>query len=322
MADWSEKNIEDISEWEMVLWANWEYNTVQWLHMPKLWSKKLWSINGWKNFFTEEHPFMTIEWWKAINSKLAMQEIDLEVWELQVWDVLITNDGYLVIESLEWVEWDKDTQLYNLMLDWDHTYYADGYLVHNKVKALLFEVDWSCAGNTENRWWACCPKNTWARGSTCYPLCDEDDEPTPSTTTYSWKCVDDSSYAWSCYDKSITVAGGQVKSFYQNACSSISCPNWTPKNQNSCEKATVCKQSWAWNNSYLPCHWAGERDYSDNISYSELVNQSQIRCCVRSTRHAVCVNQNWNLVDTSNCSSSTKPSDQQCVQQQDIMLQD
>jgi hypothetical protein len=242
--------------------------------------------------------------------------------ELLVWDVLITNDGYLVIESLEWVEWDKDTQLYNLMLDWDHTYYADGYLVHNKVKALLFEVDWSCAGNTENRWWACCPKNTWARGSTCYPLCDEDDEPTPSTTTYSWKCVDDSSYAWSCYDKSITVAGGQVKLFYQNACSSISCPNWTPKNQNSCEKATVCKQSWAWNNSYLPCHWAGERDYSDNISYSELVNQSQIRCCVRSTRHAVCVNQNWNLVDTSNCSSSTKPSDQQCVQQQDIMLQD
>jgi hypothetical protein len=58
--------------------------------------------------------------------------------ELLVWDVLITNDGYLVIESLEWVEWDKDTQLYNLMLDWDHTYYADGYLVHNKVKALLF----------------------------------------------------------------------------------------------------------------------------------------------------------------------------------------
>jgi len=286
MADWSEKNIEDISEWEMVLWANWEYNTVQWLHMPKLWSKKLWSINGWKNFFTEEHPFMTTEWWKAINSELAMQEIDLEVWELQVWDVLVTNNGYVVIKSLEWVEWDKDTQLYNLMLDWDHTYYADDYLVHNKLKMLEYLDGGECPRGTELRWAWCCPSNTWWKGSECVPLCDEnpDPNPNPTTTTYSWTCVSDESQAY-CDNNSS----------YQY-CSEVNCHWNTPS---SCYENYYLPKRWSrwWYLAYwdgAKCPWYP--------SVCEDWDTTWYRCCDWVTSVNKCESSKWYIVSDSYCS--------------------
>jgi hypothetical protein len=47
---------------------------------------------------------------------------------------LITNDGLEEIKSVDYMDEDYNTPLYNLVLDGDHTYYANGYLVHNKTK--------------------------------------------------------------------------------------------------------------------------------------------------------------------------------------------
>ena len=300
MADWSEKNIEDISEWEMVLWANWEYNTVQWLHMPKLWSKKLWSINGWKNFFTEEHPFMTTEWWKAINSELAMQEIDLEVWELQVWDVLVTNNGYVVIRSLEWVEWDKDTQLYNLMLDWDHTYYADDYLVHNKLKMLAYLDGGECPSGTELRWAWCCPSNTWWKGSECVPLCDEgldpDPDPTP-TVTYSWTCVSDSDNGYCVSDN--------VDKWW---CSSVDAAGLceTKQSQYSCHGLYYAPvTNWSAIEHVVWATWPGDPDNWICPHWDRSCikwNTTYYRCCTWATSVVKCKSSNWNIVSDSYCS--------------------
>ena len=44
----------------------------------------------------------------------------------------ITNNGLEEIKSIDYIDADYNTPLYNFKLDGDHTYYANNYLVHNK----------------------------------------------------------------------------------------------------------------------------------------------------------------------------------------------
>ena len=131
MADGTKKNIEDVKIWEKIMWKDW-LNTVLWYDRPSLWNRHLWSINGWRYFVSDEHPFMTTEWWKSFNPEMTKQEIDLNTTELKVWDIMITENGTLKVETVDYINAEYSTQLYNFILDGDHTYYADGYLVHNK----------------------------------------------------------------------------------------------------------------------------------------------------------------------------------------------
>ena len=64
---------------------------------------------------------------------------------------MITDNGYRLVKSISFEDAPYDTQLYNLVLDGDHTYHADGYLVHNKVDAQIAPDTDSVAGNKENR---------------------------------------------------------------------------------------------------------------------------------------------------------------------------
>ena len=148
MADGSQKNIEDVEIWEYVMWESWP-NEVKWYDRPKLWDRKLWSINGWEYFVSDEHPFKTTDWWKAFDSVMAEKEITyaiaqgwlikdeqtedlLNISQLWEWDTLIRRNWKETIMSLASRTSDPNTQLYNFRLDWDNTYYANGYLVHNK----------------------------------------------------------------------------------------------------------------------------------------------------------------------------------------------
>ena len=97
---------------------------------------KLYSINGGKYFVAAEHPFKTITGWKAINPKKLYEEDEflfrlLDPKVLKVGDILLTEDGLIIIESIGSKYIKKEMKVYNLMLEGDHTYYADGYLVHN-----------------------------------------------------------------------------------------------------------------------------------------------------------------------------------------------
>ena len=58
---------------------------------------------------------------------------------LAVGDTLITENGNVLITTIDSKDGAADTQLYNLRLVGDHTYYADGYLVHNYK--CMFEGD-------------------------------------------------------------------------------------------------------------------------------------------------------------------------------------
>ncbi len=142
MSDGSQKNIEDIKIWEKVLWSNWSINTVLWYDRPILWNRHLWSINGSEYFVSDEHPFMTTQWWKSFNPEMTKLEIDLNTAELKIWDILVTNTGQEEIKSIDYINGDCNTPLYNFVLDGDHTYYANNYLVHNKTSEYWLLV-WS-----------------------------------------------------------------------------------------------------------------------------------------------------------------------------------
>lgn len=108
-------------------------NTVMELLRPKLGNQPVYSINGDRGFFTANHPFLTTQGWKSIDPKTTRLEIpELEVSELKIGDILVTDTGNIVVRSLAPTVVSKDTQLYNFELDGDHTYYADGFAVHNK----------------------------------------------------------------------------------------------------------------------------------------------------------------------------------------------
>ena len=126
-------NIQDVKVGD-VLKGEKTNNTVLGLHQPKLETRKLYSINGGRYFVTAEHPFKTIDGWKSINPKLTEEEnIGITVTPLNVGDTLITDKGNVLIKTINSKSASSDTNLYNFILDGDHTYYADGYLVHNKM---------------------------------------------------------------------------------------------------------------------------------------------------------------------------------------------
>jgi hypothetical protein len=133
MADWSKKNIQEVEIGDVLKWET-SNNTVLAFHRPLKSEWVIYGFNGEKAFVTAEHPFMTTEWWKSIDPDKTKQEnIGITVTQLEVWDILITENGSKSIKSIESKQVPETTPLYNFILDWDHTYIADGYLVHNKA---------------------------------------------------------------------------------------------------------------------------------------------------------------------------------------------
>jgi hypothetical protein len=97
----------------------------------------LYGINGGRPFITSEHPLLTKSGWKSIDpalTRLAKPHINyLDTSRLNVGDEIITDNGSVIVKSIERHEdIDKTQTVYNFVLDGDHTYYADGYLAHNR----------------------------------------------------------------------------------------------------------------------------------------------------------------------------------------------
>ena len=132
MADGTTKKIQDVKIGD-ILKGEKTNNTVLGFHDPKLEGRKLYSFNGGRYFVTAEHPFKTTDGWKSIDpSKTAEENIGIKVTPLHIGDVLLTENGKVLLKTIDSKNDKSDTQLYNFMLNGDHTYYADGYLVHNK----------------------------------------------------------------------------------------------------------------------------------------------------------------------------------------------
>ncbi|MCX6754028.1 MAG: Hint domain-containing protein, partial [Candidatus Nomurabacteria bacterium] len=138
MADGTNKNIQDVKIGDVLKGESTD-NKVLGLQRPQLSERRLYSFNGGRYFVTAEHPLKTIDGWKSIDPKKTDEEnIGITVTELKVGDTLITEDGNVLLQTIDSKSDKADTQLYNFNLDGDHTYYADGYLVHNKAACDAF----------------------------------------------------------------------------------------------------------------------------------------------------------------------------------------
>ena len=124
------------------------------IERPLLGERRLYALNESNFFVTAEHPFMTEEGWKSIDpTALAAEGSTLPADRLTVGDRLLTLAAVAVpvgggkasssdvmdvrietvaLESLVGQAADPATQLYNLRLNGNHTYFANDLLVHNK----------------------------------------------------------------------------------------------------------------------------------------------------------------------------------------------
>ena len=129
MADGSKKRISDVKEGDRVRSANGTSNLVLKAAIYPHAGLK-YAFNHGAYFVTESHPFLTTEGWRSINPALTEEETPgFNAGKLVQGNVLLTRDGPVRLDSIE----SKNTpdQVYSIGTDGDHTYIANGFIVHN-----------------------------------------------------------------------------------------------------------------------------------------------------------------------------------------------
>ncbi|MCM0606228.1 MAG: hypothetical protein KA715_09070 [Xanthomonadaceae bacterium] len=148
MADGSKKAIKDIVKGEKVLSAEGNAQAVAetFVHSD---NKFLFAINEGKHFITEGHPIKTKDGWKSISPKKSMEEnhkISGDVGQLKVGDVILADSGEIEVTKIH--KKSSNVKVYNLEVENDHSYRANGIFVHNKVILPCDCSTWGWAGGT------------------------------------------------------------------------------------------------------------------------------------------------------------------------------
>lgn len=126
--------VETVSTGDVLLGWTWSQNTVKKLYKI-FYKRRLFSLNGSDYFVSDSHPFMTTDGWKSFDPNATLKENpDMIVSTLEVWDILVTDHGLVKLLSVSSKR--SPQYVYNFKTNGNHTYYADGYLVHNpNIKA-------------------------------------------------------------------------------------------------------------------------------------------------------------------------------------------
>jgi hypothetical protein len=152
MASGTEAPIERIRVGDYVMSEHGGATLVVGVEQPLLGKRKLVGFGCEEPFFTEEHPFRTVTGWAAVDpAATAAENPELITQTLARGDHVVmrngstsipsTNDTLVIeqlmlhttqIEEIVSVSADPMTPLFNLLLSDCHTYFANGYLVHNK----------------------------------------------------------------------------------------------------------------------------------------------------------------------------------------------
>ena len=140
MADGSYLPIEAVQEGDVVLTYNEETGEQQpgTVTEFKVYTKdsivKLSLSNGTTIQATAEHPFWIVDkGWCSVDAKAAKEDHGIEVSQLEIGDTLLDeNNNKVVLAGIEEKQQVPYQAVYNLTVQQNHTYYANGILVHNK----------------------------------------------------------------------------------------------------------------------------------------------------------------------------------------------
>ena len=151
MADGTVRPIARIRAGDRVMNRSGRANLVIGLEAVPLAGRRLYAINELTPFFTGEHPFLAPGGWKAADPTAAAREVRLlRITPMQTGDLLVAARhgmaesqgatalaprlilGVERIVTLRSVRPDTDLTVFNLLLDGDHSYVANGFIVHNK----------------------------------------------------------------------------------------------------------------------------------------------------------------------------------------------
>jgi hypothetical protein len=137
MADGSYKNIEDVDLGDIVLGKDGSHNKVLEFLRPALGDTgaTMMAFNGGLPFMTSDHPvYVRGQGWKSFDPAMTERKYFMPVGKYQIGDIIETSDGAgFEIKSIEeYGDQDQDQTIYNFRLSGNHTYIADGLIVHNK----------------------------------------------------------------------------------------------------------------------------------------------------------------------------------------------
>ncbi len=156
MADGSIRAIESLRSGDRVMGYNGAVNRVTGVEVVPLAGRMLHSFNGELPFVTAEHPFMSVSGWASLDPGETFKEnprLDVEVITvgsaLKRWQgdfrsqssevggqaiatTWVATTVPVPIDSIEASSGATEAVVYNLLLDGDHTYIANGWVVHNK----------------------------------------------------------------------------------------------------------------------------------------------------------------------------------------------
>ena len=132
MADNTTKNIEDVVVGDVVQTIDGNQKVKKVLSHPA--TNRLYSINGSVGFVTSNHPFYTKNGWKIIDIEARDERQHyVEKQPLTIGDFVRTDKGWVEITSIICErDGNSDELFYNLSIENTKSYYADGFLVHNK----------------------------------------------------------------------------------------------------------------------------------------------------------------------------------------------
>lgn len=133
LADGRRVTIDKIRVGDKVRSAFGAINNVVSVEKVSLAGRKLFAFNGEKPFFTAEHPFLTLDGWKSLNPTATREEHGFVVdGRLGKGDLVLLHGQWIKIDSFNTQQEYTAKEVYNLILDGDHSYIANGYGVHNK----------------------------------------------------------------------------------------------------------------------------------------------------------------------------------------------
>ena len=138
MADGTCKAIVDTQIGEKVLSMDGRINEILSIEAPLLEDRLMYAFNSTWAFVSEEHPIMTDNGWGAFNpdSSHVEDEFKGKLAKIVIGTRLRKMDGsYETVQSIRTEKLSEEYQIYNLMLDGDHTYVVEGFAVHNKYHA-------------------------------------------------------------------------------------------------------------------------------------------------------------------------------------------